>query len=77
MSTRQATPRGYLSGHCGQTRQHDRCRGAYAGAACRCGCHRAPASDPTRLTPTPPALTCPTCGQPQPTTATPEAAPDA
>lgn len=43
MSTRQATAPSptYLSGHCG-TAGHDRCRGAYAGATCRCACHRPP-----------------------------------
>lgn len=39
----------YVSGHCG-IGGHDRCRGAYAGADCRCPCH----------------TTCPACGQPLP-----------
>lgn len=46
VSPRQAAPPRYLSGHC-NVHAHDRCRGVYAGATCRCACH----------------LTCPRCGQ--------------
>ncbi len=38
MSPRQTAPPAYTSGYCG-TGAHDRCRGSYAGAACRCDCH--------------------------------------
>lgn len=62
MSARQkpAVPT-YRSGWCG-TAQHDRCRGTYAGADCRCGCHTQVPMD------LPPPLedVCPTCLRPLP-----------
>lgn len=54
MSPRQAVaPPTYKSGWCG-TAQHDRCRGAYAGAPCACRCHDNP----------PPPAVCGECGRP-------------
>lgn len=53
MSTRTVTRPGYRSGWCG-TSQHDRCRGTYAGASCRCSCHE----------PVPAPPVCGGCGRP-------------
>lgn len=45
MSTRQATPPTYRSGHCALDSTpdaHRRCRGHYANTECGCDCHRLP-----------------------------------
>lgn len=76
MTTRQKTAPApvYLSGWCG-TGEHDRCRGTYASAECRCSCHApsgpAPDLEVASDAPSPQLLvpvdavgdSCPTCGQ--------------
>lgn len=53
MSARTAPAPKYRSGWCG-TAQHGACRGAYAGADCRCDCHL----------PAPAPRVCGECGRP-------------
>lgn len=49
----------YISGFCGGSKLHDRCRGTFNGVACSCRCHTPPPlGEPL---PVAKLVTCPRC----------------